>query len=150
MNYERLHKAVAKLKHMDINNTLRYGEFDVLVELIEYVTSTYNEHYTNANNAIQGLDVWAARGTLCDTSIDNAIKYQMRYGKKGGYNRKDILKPIHYLVLALAAHDNMSRTVPVKAPPLDFDSRATTSEPVAAFETTRIDIPDNLYINGEK
>jgi len=29
----------------------------------------------------------------------NIIKYAMRYGKKEGYNKKDLLKIIHYTIL---------------------------------------------------
>ena len=51
---------------------------------------------------IQTIDVFAHRGTLGSTSIDNAIKYLMRYGKKNGKNEKDLIKALHYLVLATA------------------------------------------------
>ena len=39
------------------------------------------------------------------TSRDTAIKYLARYGKKGGKNRKDIMKAMHYCVLMLYALD---------------------------------------------
>ena len=64
----------------------KYGEGDVLSELAEYLKGTYGAHYTNENNDVQTLDVFASRGTLASTSIDNAIKYLMRYGKKNGKN----------------------------------------------------------------
>jgi hypothetical protein len=35
----------------------------------------------------------------------NAIKYLCRYGKKDGYNRKDLLKAIHYIVLLMSSED---------------------------------------------
>lgn len=34
------------------------------------------------------------------------MKYAQRYGKKDGFNRKDILKIIHYAVMLLHVHDN--------------------------------------------
>jgi hypothetical protein len=53
------------------------------------------------NNTVQALDVYQARGTLTNTAIDNSIKYLMRYGKKDGLNQKDLLKAMHYIVIAM-------------------------------------------------
>ena len=78
----------------------KYGEKRVLMDIEQYINSTYTQHYTNDANNIQALDVYKARGTLTDTCIDNCIKYLMRYGKKDGYNTKDLMKAIHYLILA--------------------------------------------------
>jgi hypothetical protein len=38
-------------------------------------------------------------------TIGNIMKYAQRYGKKNGYNRKDILKIIHYAIMLLHVHD---------------------------------------------
>jgi hypothetical protein len=85
----------------DTNFKYNYSELSTLTEIKEYIESTYSEHYTNQNNEVQTLDVWKARGSMTDSCIDTTIKYLMRYGKKGGKNKKDLLKAIHYLVLAL-------------------------------------------------
>lgn len=85
----------------------KYGEGDVLDEAIEYIKSTYGKHYTNENNDVQTLDVFAARGTMADTCIDNSIKYLMRYGKKNGRNKKDLQKVLHYVILALAYEEKV-------------------------------------------
>ena len=37
--------------------------------------------------------------------IGNILKYAQRYGKKNGYNRKDLFKVIHYALMALHNHD---------------------------------------------
>lgn len=37
--------------------------------------------------------------------IGNILKYAQRYGKKEGCNRKDLLKVIHYAIMALHVHD---------------------------------------------
>ena len=37
--------------------------------------------------------------------IGNILKYAQRYGKKDGYNRADILKVLHYAIMALNVHD---------------------------------------------
>ena len=33
------------------------------------------------------------------------MKYAQRYGKKNGYNRKDLMKIIHYAIIAMHNHD---------------------------------------------
>ena len=33
------------------------------------------------------------------------LRIQQRYGKKEGYNRKDLLKILHYAIIALHVHD---------------------------------------------
>jgi len=37
--------------------------------------------------------------------IGNILKYSQRYGKKDGKNRNDLLKVIHYGIMALHNHD---------------------------------------------
>ena len=38
-------------------------------------------------------------------TIGDIIKYASRYGKKDGRNRADLLKILHYSILALYVHD---------------------------------------------
>jgi len=33
------------------------------------------------------------------------LKYAQRYGRKDGYNRKDLQKVLHYAIMALHVHD---------------------------------------------
>ena len=79
----------------------KYNEDIVLAEIEEYIDSTYKSHYTNDNNSTQALDIWKARGSMSNSCIDTGIKYLVRYGKKEGKNRKDLLKAAHYIILAL-------------------------------------------------
>jgi hypothetical protein len=37
--------------------------------------------------------------------IGNVLKYAQRYGRKDGYNRKDLQKVLHYAIMALHVHD---------------------------------------------
>ena len=37
--------------------------------------------------------------------LGNILKYAQRYGKKEGYNRKDLMKVLHYTIMALYVHD---------------------------------------------
>ena len=81
-----------------------YNE-DVNIQLINvYIDSTYGQHYVG-NKEIQTVDFWESLGSLSTTSRDTAIKYLARYGKKSGYNKKDLLKAVHYIILMMYAHD---------------------------------------------
>ncbi len=82
----------------------KYNEDLYIKDIKDYVDSTYGQHYVN--DGIQVVDVWKARGTLDTTAADTAIKYIMRYGKKDGKNRKDLLKAVHYIMLMMYADDN--------------------------------------------
>ena len=77
---------------------MRFNEKKFLKEVEEYIEGTYNQHYVG-NKQIQTIDVWETLGNVDTTCRDTAIKYLMRYGKKGGHNRKDLLKAVHYIVL---------------------------------------------------
>lgn len=82
----------------------RFKEDKILKEVLDYVESTYGGHYVGESAGtkkenIQTIDVWKTLGSLDTTARDTAIKYLMRYGKKEGYNKKDLLKAIHYIIL---------------------------------------------------
>ena len=38
-------------------------------------------------------------------ALGNVLKYAQRYGKKDGANRKDLMKILHYAIIALHQHD---------------------------------------------
>lgn len=78
----------------------KFNEDKILEELKQYIDSTYDQHYATENN-LQAIDVFTALGSVITTSRDNAIKYLMRFGKKEGMNRKDIIKVIHYMFFIL-------------------------------------------------
>lgn len=79
--------------------TFKYGEDKILTELFDYIKSTYKQHYADEEKQIQVVDMWEAIGIAEDACQSNIIKYVARYGKKDGYNKKDLLKAMHYLVL---------------------------------------------------
>ena len=78
----------------------KYNEPQILLEVSKYLESTYGQHYAG-NKEIQTVDFWHSLGSLDTTARDNAIKYLARYGKKGGKNRKDLIKAIHYIILMM-------------------------------------------------
>lgn len=82
----------------------RFNEDKILKEVLNYIESTYSGHYVGVQagqkkEEIQTIDIWQTLGTLDTTSRDTAIKYLMRYGRKEGFNKKDLLKAIHYIIL---------------------------------------------------
>ena len=79
---------------------MKYNEDKIIAEISEYINKTYNQHYVGANQ-IQTIDVWDALGDVESSLRDNAIKYLMRFGKKDGKNRKDLLKAVHYIILLM-------------------------------------------------
>ena len=81
------------------SHAYKYSESLILTELLNYIEKTYDEHYKS--DSIQCFDTWVARGTASSTAIDTAQKYLWRYGQKEGKNKKDLLKALHYIVLAM-------------------------------------------------
>lgn len=79
-------------------NMYKYSEDKFINELSQYIASTYNSHYIVKEN-IQTLDLWESMDIAKENCIGNALKYLMRYGKKEGNNKKDLLKAIHYIIL---------------------------------------------------
>ena len=77
----------------------KYNEGTTLAELKKYIDSTYDEHYSN--NKFQATEVIIDAGHGEGFCIGNIMKYAQRYGKKDGKNRKDLLKVIHYAIIAL-------------------------------------------------
>lgn len=81
----------------------KYSEDRILKELKEYVDATYGEHYSQ--NKFQATEFIMDSGHGEGFCIGNIMKYAQRYGKKDGHNRKDLLKVLHYAIMALHNHD---------------------------------------------
>jgi len=80
---------------------MKYEEDKILDELMEYIRKTYGQHYVQSETNIQALDAMEATGVVSDFCRGNIIKYAMRYGKKDGYNKKDLQKIAHYAILLM-------------------------------------------------
>ena len=80
----------------------KFSEDVVLQEVLDYIHKTYDQHY--AQNKIQASEVIIDSGHGEGFFIGNILKYAQRYGKKEGYNKNDLLKVIHYGILALHNH----------------------------------------------
>lgn len=93
---------------MDENINYKFHEDRILRELKAYVDSTYDEHYSR--NKFQATEFIIDGGHGIGFTVGNILKYAQRYGKKNGYNRKDILKIIHYAIMLLYIHDTDAHT----------------------------------------
>ncbi len=85
----------------------KYNEGALIKELQEYVDATYGEHYSL--NKFQATEFIIDAGHGDGFCIGNVMKYAQRYGKKDGYNRKDLLKVLHYALIELYVHDKEGR-----------------------------------------
>ena len=76
----------------------KFNEDIILKVAKDYIDNTYNEHYANGKYQATDLIVDAGHGEgFC---MGNIMKYAMRYGKKNGRNQIDLLKLIHYAIIA--------------------------------------------------
>ena len=87
----------------------KFREDELVRDVKEYIDATYGQHY--AKNRIQATEVIIDAGHGEGFTIGNIIKYAQRYGKKEGYNRKDLMKVIHYAIIALYLHDEEHENV---------------------------------------
>ena len=82
----------------------KYHEDEILSDIQDYVSGTYNGHYTGTKHEyrnVQTIDLMASRDLASDFCQANILKYGSRYGSKDGKNKKDLMKVIHYAMLLL-------------------------------------------------
>ena len=95
-----------ELEKMDFkrNHQYKYHEEEILKDIEEYVSGTYQGHYTGNSHEfrkVQTIDLMASKDLAAAFCQANIIKYGSRYGNKDGKNKKDLLKVIHYAMLLL-------------------------------------------------
>lgn len=83
----------------------KFRENELIGELKDYIDSTYSQHY--CQSGIQSSEVIVDRGRGIGFFLGNVDKYNARYGNKGTKDdhRKDLMKILHYALLALYVHD---------------------------------------------
>ena len=82
----------------------KYSEDKALAELKKYIDSTYDEHYSKIKFQATEFIIDGGHGEgFC---IGNILKYAQRYGKKNDRNRSDLLKLIHYGIIALHVNNS--------------------------------------------
>jgi hypothetical protein len=79
---------------------MKYNEKESLKEIEKYIESTYGQHYVGKNefqiqDLLHSIDIAVP---FCQAS---AMKYLARLGKKEGFNRIDLLKAAHYIILMM-------------------------------------------------
>lgn len=105
IDYKERMKAIAADESMKAYAILpqwpqyKFNEDKIINEAFEYINSTYDGHYADEKTGIQTMDFIMSNSESCDFLKGNVLKYVARYGKKEGYNKKDIFKAIHYLIL---------------------------------------------------
>ena len=80
----------------------KYHEEEILKDIEEYVSGTYQGHYTGNSHEfrkVQTIDLMASKDLAAAFCQANIIKYGSRYGNKDGKNKKDLMKVIHYAML---------------------------------------------------
>ena len=85
-------------------NRQKYSEDVIIKELKDYITRTYDQHYSAGDDKIQTLDLIEACGDGEAFCRSNILKYASRYDKKGTA-RRDIMKILHYAVLLMHFND---------------------------------------------
>ena len=81
----------------------KYDEDKTLTELKSYIDRTYKQHYSQNNFQATEFIIDGGHGEgFC---IGNILKYAQRYGRKEDKNRSDLLKLIHYGIIALHVND---------------------------------------------
>jgi hypothetical protein len=90
---------------MHVNTPYKYNEGKILRDITDYVNKTYGEHYSQ--NRYQATEFIVDGGHGIGFTIGNILKYAQRYGRKGTPEdwRKDLMKVIHYAIIALHVHD---------------------------------------------
>ena len=87
----------------------KYNEGKILKEVQIYIDGTYDGHYSRNNYQATEFIIDGGHGEgFC---IGNIMKYAQRYGKKNGYDRKDLMKIIHYAVIAIYNHDYKNKNL---------------------------------------
>lgn len=63
-----------------------------------YIHDTFKEHYSS-ENGLQLVDFFHSNGDGMAYARTSAMRYIARYGKKEGFNKKDLMKAIHCVIM---------------------------------------------------
>ena len=84
----------------------KFDEDKIIKEIKEHIDKTYEGHYNK--NKFQATEFIIDSGHGEGFCIGNILKYAQRYGKKNGKNRADLLKVIHYAIIAMHLNNGES------------------------------------------
>lgn len=95
-------------KTMSEGINYKFNEDKLIEDLKQYVDKTYSGHYSK--NKFQSTEFIIDCGHGMGFALGNVLKYTQRYGKKDGYNRADLMKILHYALIALHVHDDTNKS----------------------------------------
>lgn len=87
--------------------TNKYKETEMMEECMKHIRETYGQHYCNPQSNVQVFDLLNNlvyendTPTMREYARGCALKYISRYGRKGGFNREDMRKAVHYCFLLM-------------------------------------------------
>ena len=82
----------------------KFNEDNILQQIERYIDGTYDRHY--AQGKYQATDMIIDSGHGEGFCMGNIMKYAMRCGKKEGTDKEeDLLKIIHYAIIAIHLGD---------------------------------------------
>ena len=82
----------------------KFNEDNILQQIERYIDGTYDRHY--AQGKYQATDMIIDAGHGQGFCMGNIMKYAMRCGKKDGSDKQeDLLKIIHYAIIAIHLGD---------------------------------------------
>ena len=84
----------------------KFDEDKIMKEVKEHIDKTYEGHYNK--NKFQATEFIIDSGHGEGFCIGNILMYAQRYGKKNGKNRADLMKVIHYSIIALHLNNGES------------------------------------------
>ena len=86
--------------------TYKFDEDKACKELMEYINTTYDAHYSTDKYQATDMIIDAGHGEgFC---MGNIMKYAKRYGRKNGKDRTDLMKILHYAVIMLHINEQES------------------------------------------
>lgn len=86
------------LKQIEPPINYKFSEDRLLQEFKEYIDNTYRSgHYSRSQ--FQATEFIVDSGHGVGFCVGNVMKYAQRYGRKDGFNRKDLLKILHYALI---------------------------------------------------
>ena len=84
----------------------KFNEDKILKDIKSYIDSTYDQHYASCKYQATDMIIDAGHGE--SFSIGNIMKYAMRCGKKDE-KKKELMKIVHYAIIALYIEENNGR-----------------------------------------
>lgn len=122
----------------------KYNEGDLLRQVTDYVNATYGQHYSQ--NKYQATEFIIDGGHGVGFTIGNIMKYAQRYGHKGTPEdwRKDLMKVIHYAIIALYVHDK-EQQITLSDSYADVNTEPyTLTTSLSTVDTIRLNIDDTI------